>query len=176
MQLSVFIAASLDGYIARPDGGLDWLLDSRYNITGEDFGFSEFNRDVDVLVMGRATYDKVRTFDVWPYPKKRVIVVTRKTPEKPDERVEFSALAPAELAVMFRDEGCRKIYLDGGRLIQAFLREKLVTDMTITSIPILLGAGIPLFGSLSFDVHLALTKTKTWPNGFVQSRYEVVQV
>lgn len=77
MQVSVYIAVSLDGFIARLNGGLDWLLDARYEMKGEDFGYAEFHKDVDALVMGRGTYDKVLEFPEWPYPAKRVVVVTR---------------------------------------------------------------------------------------------------
>jgi dihydrofolate reductase len=174
MQISVYIAVSFDGFIARRDGGLDWLLDTRYELKGEDYGYAVFNKDVDALVMGRGSYNKALEFESWPYPAQRVVVMTRTPLPSPDDRVEVSALAPQQLVQELSAQGCRKIYLDGGQLIQSFLREKLVTDLTITRLPVLIGDGLPLFGALPGDVFLRHTETKAWPNGFVQSRYEVL--
>ncbi len=174
MQVSVFIAVSLDGFIARLGGGLDWLLDARHELKGEDYGYADFNKDVDALVMGRGSYDKALEFEKWPYPAQRVVVMTHKPLAAADDRVEVSALTPQQLVHELSAQGCRKIYLDGGRLIQAFLREKLVSDLTITRLPVLIGEGLPLFGALDRDVLLRHTETQSWPNGFVQSRYEVL--
>jgi dihydrofolate reductase len=174
MQVSVYIAASLDGFIARRDGTLDWLINPKYDIAGEDFGYANFMHDVDALVMGRGTYDKALEFNPWPYAAKRVVVVTRSPLKLADPRIEVSASAPRELAAGLKAQGLKKIYLDGGQLIQAFLREKLVSDLTITRIPVLIGEGLPLFGAMNHDIDLRHTGTQSWPNGFVQSRYEVI--
>lgn len=174
MTVSVYIAVSLDGFIARRDGALDWLIHAKYDIAGEDFGYAKFISDVDALVMGRGTYDKVLEFDPWPYKVERVVVATQRPLTVPDSRVETSALAPRELVAALKAQGVQKIYLDGGQLIQSFLREKLVSDLTITRIPVLIGEGLPLFGAMGRDIDLKHTGTQSWPNGFVQSRYEVI--
>ncbi|MBN8219445.1 MAG: dihydrofolate reductase family protein [Spirochaetes bacterium] len=124
--------------------------------------------------MERGTYDKVLEFDPWPYKVARVVVVTQRPLAVPDSRVTVSALPPRELAADLSAQGFKKIYLDGGRLIQSFLREKLVTDLTITRIPVLIGEGLPLFGALGHDIDLRHTGTQSWSNGFVQSRYEII--
>ena len=173
MQISVFIAVSLDGFIARRDGTLDWLIHPKYEIAGEDFGYAEFIKDVDVLLMGRGTYDKVLELDPWPYKVPRVVVATRRPLTSADDRVEVSPLAPRELVDRFQSQGVRKIYLDGGQLIQAFLKEKLVSNLVVTRLPVLIGEGLPLFGAAGRDIELRHLSTQSWQNGFVQSKYAV---
>jgi dihydrofolate reductase len=175
MQVSIFIAASLDGYIARPDGGLDWLEgppDSE-----EDYGYEAFYASVDALVMGRGTFEKVLTFPEWPYPGKRLVVLSRTLAQLPpgcQDRAELRRDPPAHLVEHLRREGCARLYVDGGLTIQSFLREGLITDLTLTCIPVLMGSGIPLFGSLDRDLHLQHQSTRAYPSGYVQSTYTVV--
>jgi dihydrofolate reductase len=176
MKVSVYIAASLDGFIARENGDIAWLDDPRYAAPGEDFGYAAFNADVDALVMGRATYEKVLTFGPWPFEGRRVIVLSQTLPVSPEQKCEVSRLQPDELVEKLRGEGCRKIYLDGGKTIQSFLRARLVSDLTVTRIPVLLGSGLPLFGATETDIPLKHLSTQTWPNGFVQSHYEVMRM
>jgi len=177
MKLSVFIATSLDGYIARPDGDIDWLEKAvKAHDPGEDYGYTKFMSTVDCIVMGRNTFEKVLAFPEWPYVGKRVVVLSRTLtaiPEQAAGKVELSAGPVEQLVAKLRSEGYDRIYIDGGKTVQSFLRAGLVTDMTLTRIPILIGSGLPLFGELPGDIHLDQIETKTYPSGFVQSRYEV---
>ena len=173
IQFSVFIATSLDGFIARPDGGLDWLP-----VPGpeEDFGYHAFMDSVDCLVMGRKSFETVLAFDPWPYGDKRVIVLSATLDAIPTPvggRVELFKGSQEGLVQKLAAEGVRRVYLDGGKTIQRFLRSGLVNDILITTIPILIGEGIPLFGPLNRDVPLTHLRTEAYPNGFVQSVYAV---
>jgi len=174
-QFSVFIATSLDGFIARPDGALDWLP-----VPGpddpEDYGYHTFMDSIDALVMGRKTFESVLAFDPWPYAGKRVIVLSESRttlPEGFEARAELFNGPIKDLVKKLTREGVRRVYLDGGNTIQRFLRAGRVNDMLITRIPILIGQGIPLFGSLATDIPLALEESRAYPNGFVQYRYHV---
>jgi dihydrofolate reductase len=174
-KVSVFIATSVDGFIARPDGDVSWLHDGE-QLEGEDYGYHQFMESVDTLVMGRNSFEKVLEFGDWPY-EKPVIVLSRsltKLPEQLRDRVKIDTSSPAELADKLAQEGIRHIYLDGGRVIQSFLRAGLVDDMVLTRIPVLLGQGLPLFGELSEDVNLRHVSTQSWHNGLVQSKYQVI--
>lgn len=177
LKLSVFIATSLDGYIARPDGGIDWLNQANAAVPeGEDCGFAGFMATVDVLVMGRNTFEQVLGFGEWPYGATRVVVLSRKGVEIPVEladRVSTSAEEPAQLVARLAAEGARNFYIDGGKTIQAFLVAGLINELTITTIPVLLGEGVPLFGPLESDVDLTHVATNAYPFGFVQSRYRI---
>lgn len=173
----VFIAVSLDGYIARPDGDIDWLMD--VPDAGEDHGYDAFVDTVDGHVIGRHTYQKVLTFGDWHY-KKPVIVPTRAltNADLPDHlagRVTFTAEEPEQLMRRLASEGWRHAYVDGGQLIQSFLRAGLIHEIQITHVPILLGSGIPLFGALDRDVKLRHLETKAYPSGLVDSKYEVLR-
>ncbi|HYD39238.1 MAG TPA: dihydrofolate reductase family protein [Anaeromyxobacter sp.] len=169
----VFIAASLDGFIARQDGDIAWLTEHD-DPGGEDYGFKTFMDSVDALVMGRATFDKVLSMGGdWPYGAKRVIVLsTRELGQKPPQ-VERMSGPPREIVARLADRGAKRLYVDGGKTIQTFLREGLVERITITHVPILLGRGIPLFGALPHDVRLRHESTRAFPNGLVQSTYAV---
>ena len=177
IRFSVFIAASLDGFIARKDGSLDWLPGSDGAQEGEDFGYAEFFDSVDTLVVGRNTYEHVSNFPDWPYRGKRVIVLSSRyahAPERIASNAEGSSAPPAELACMLESAGAKHVYVDGGKTIQAFLRAGLIDDMVITRVPILLGEGIPLFGILDREVRLRHEKTSTFATGLVQSCYTVI--
>lgn len=172
MRCSVFIAASLDGYIARADGGLDWLP----QVEGEDFGYERFIADVDTLVMGRTTYDVVRGFGAWPFGDRRVVVLTTRAFEPPPEAAALvSAMtgAPDEIIAALEAEGRQHAYIDGGQVVQQFLAAGCVDELTISRIPILLGGGIPLFGTLPSEVSLEHLQTRAYPAGLVQSTYRV---
>lgn len=176
---SVYIATSLDGYIAREDGDIDWLNDANKAVPeGEDCGFFAFINSIDVLVIGRNTFEKVLSFGQWPYGDKPVIVLSSNRIEIPDslpEMVTWSSESPSELSDRLANEGVKRIYVDGGATIQRFLAEGLVKDITITNIPVILGCGIPLFSNIAEDIFLRHIKTKTYDFGFVQSTYEVEQ-
>ena len=176
-RASVFVATSLDGFIARLDGSIDWLIQANAAVPrGEDCGYKAFMETVDALVMGRNTFEQVLTFGEWPYGDKKVIVLTRKgvaVPEAIRKTVSTSSEAPASLADRLSSAGLQHLYIDGGQTIQSFLRAGLISELTITVIPILLGEGKPLFGSLRPDVYLSHLSTHAYPFGFVQSKYRV---
>jgi dihydrofolate reductase len=176
-KVSVYIATSLDGFIARPDGDIDWLTRPEDRIEGEDFGYKAFMDTVDVLVMGRNTYEKVLSFGgEWPYAGKHMVVLSSGNPIVPDaltKEVEVRQMTPAEVLQYLGERGFQHIYLDGGKTIQAFLREGLVQEMTLTRIPVLIGQGIPLFGETGHDIVLKHLETIPFVNGFVQSKYAV---
>lgn len=175
VKFSVYIATSVDGFIARPDGDVAWLDETEPLGDGEDAGFGAFFGSVDVLVMGRGTFEKVLEFD-WPYGDKPVMVLSRtlqSVPEARRETVTIERSAPHELSEKLTQAGYKRAYLDGGKVIQSFLRAGLVDEMTITLIPVLLGEGIPLFGPTERDIPLQLLSSQSWPNGFVQNHYRV---
>jgi len=178
MKVSVFIATSLDGYIARKDGDIDWLMSADTSGGTEDYGYQAFADSVDCLVMGRNCLEKVMSFPDWPYDGKRVIVLSttiRDVPASLAGRIELYAGALTTLLERLQGEGCQRIYIDGGRTIQSFLQAGLVTDMTITTIPLLLGEGLPLFTESERTIALHHLSTDSYPSGFVQSRYELRQ-
>ncbi|WP_431300092.1 dihydrofolate reductase family protein [Tabrizicola sp. BL-A-41-H6] len=171
----VFIATSLDGYIARPDGTLDWLL-SR-DAAGEDHGYNAFIAGIDGLVMGRGTYEAVAGFDPWPY-EKPVLVLSKTLAGTPvpahlEGRVRFADLMPAAAMAQLHAEGMARVYVDGGQVVQSFLASGLIADMVITQVPVLIGAGRPLFGPTPADIPLTHLKTVAFPSGLVQSCYRV---
>jgi dihydrofolate reductase len=172
----VFIAASLDGFIARRDGDIDWLV-SHPGTAGEDHGYDAFIATVDGLIMGRGSYEKVLTFEVWPYDKPVVVLSRQLAGSAPPAalagRVVFRDETPAEALAHVAAEGWRRVYVDGGKVIQAFLRAGLIADLIVTHIPVLLGEGLPLFGALDHDVKLTHRGTRSFPSGLVQSRYDV---
>jgi dihydrofolate reductase len=174
----VFIAVSLDGYIARPDGAIDWLVEG-WPEAGHDYGYTEFIGGVDGLVMGRATFEKVLTFPKWLYDKP--VVVLSKTLRPSDvpaalaDRVRISDAQPAELMQELHRAGWSRAYIDGGKVIQSFLAQGLIEDLVITRLPILIGSGLPLFGDQHPDLRLKHIETTTHASGFVQSRYAIAR-
>ena len=174
-RCSVFIAASLDGYIARADGGLDWL--SMVERAGEDYGYRDFLDAVDALVMGRRTYDTVLEFEAWPYPGKRCNVMTH-APPAPRHDEEFASGAPASLLARLGEQGVGRVYVDGGALIRQFLAAGLVDDLTLSVIPVLLGSGIRLFeedarARSPIERKLQLVTARPFDSGLVQLRYQL---
>jgi dihydrofolate reductase len=173
VRATVYIATSLDGYIARPDGNLDWLLGAT-PVPGEDYGYQAFMDTVDVIVMGRATYEKVLSFGGWPYGGKQVVVLASRPVAIGPERardVEWLRGEPETVLRALADRGLQHAYVDGGVTVQRFLAAGLVQRLIVTRVPVLIGAGVPLFGSLPRDVPLRHVGTRSWPNGFVQSEY-----
>jgi dihydrofolate reductase len=173
MKVSVFVGASVDGFIARPDHGLDWLPEGG----GEPHGYEEFMAGIDTLVIGRKTFEKVLTFDAWPYGSKRVVVLSHHPVGLPADAggvVEQMAGSPAEIIAGLAASGAKSLYVDGGLTIQSFLGAGLVQRLTITRVPVLIGEGIPLFGALPQDVRLRHIATRDFPSGLVQSDYQVI--
>lgn len=171
---SVFIATSLDGFIARPDGNIDWLTKEKPSAV-EDYGYSNFIASIDALVMGRHSFEKVLSFDQWPYKNKVIVLSTQSLdiPNRLQKQVNHLSGSPEEIVDQLAEEGYEHLYIDGGKTIQQFLRAGFIQEMTITQIPVLIGEGIPLFGPVEKDIKLNHVMTKSFDNGFVQSRYAV---
>ncbi len=171
MKASVFIATSLDGFIARSDGGLDWLPED-----AEPHGYTEFIATVDAHVVGRKTFETVLSFPEWPYGAKPVIVLsshaaTLKAP--PGAMCTFMDATPAEVVDCLAARGMGHLYIDGGVTIQRFLTAGLIQRLIITRVPVVLGTGIPLFGPVVRDIRFAHVATRAYPSGLVQSEYVV---
>lgn len=172
MQASVFVGTSLDGFIARTNGELDFLPPGG----GEPHGYDEFMATVDALVIGRKTFETVLGFGAWPYGTKPVFVLSTRalSPAPADAVVEHLSGAPAEIVAQLDARGIRHIYVDGGITIQRFLQAGLIQRLVVTRVPVLIGAGIPLFGQLSRDIILRHVGTRQYASGLVQSEYAVV--
>jgi dihydrofolate reductase len=173
IKLAVFIATSLDGYIARANGDIDWLPQGD---STQDSGYQTFSDSIDTIIMGRVTYETCLTFGAWPYVGKRTVVWSRGAPKISNQlrsQVEVSGLPPRQLVEQLAASGARSIYVDGGQTIQAFLAAGLIDEMTITVIPVLIGGGLPLFGALPNDIHCELVAVRSFANGLVQSKYHV---
>lgn len=168
----VYIAASIDGYIATADGGVDWL-DQYPNPEKSDYGYSDFIRSIDAVVMGRHTFEKVMTFGDWPYDKK-VFVLSRVLTTVPDAlkgRVELMSGSPEAVVDSISRTGFKDLYIDGGIVIQDFLKHDLIDELTVTRIPVLLGNGIPLFGTLDAPLRFKHKETTVYNSAFVTSRF-----
>jgi dihydrofolate reductase len=172
MSVSVFVGTSVDGFIARANGDLDFLPAGG----GEPHGYNDFMASVDALVIGRKTFETVRPFPVWPYGTKRVVVLSNRPVDLSSVRgamVEQMAGTPAEIVGKLAATGAHHIYVDGGITIQGFLRAGLVQRLIITRVPVLIGSGIPLFGVLPRDVRLLHVATEHYPSGLVKSEYRI---
>lgn len=168
LKASIFIGTSLDGFIARPDGALDFLPEGG----GEEHGYQAFMASVDALVIGRKTYETVLGFDAWPFGEKPVFVLsTHPLAPAPVGRMEQMAGEPAEIVAKLEARGFGHLYIDGGDTIQRFLRAGLIDRIIITRVPVLIGEGIPLFGALPRDVPLHHVATRQYQSGLVQSEY-----
>ena len=170
LTASAFLAMSLDGFIARSDGGLDWLLGPGESLG--DTGYDDFFASVDAMVLGRGTYDIVKDFDEYPYAGKRILLLstTLDSTDWPDATVHSSIDDALETLAR---ENRRHVYVDGGTVVQQFVRAGLLDDLTVSVAPVLIGSGIPLFGTLDRDVPLTLTSTRDLGSGFTQSTYRL---
>lgn len=177
MKCSVYIASSVDGFIAKKDGNIGWLQNPEYakaKLNGLDY--EEFISSVDAVVMGRNSYEKVRTFGFWPYENIPVIILTNRPIDVPKElhgKIRVESMAPVLLVSLLENEGYKHLYIDGGKTIQGFLKAGLIDEITITRIPVLLGSGISLFGELNRTLPVRLIAVSGSDNGFVQVRYHV---
>lgn len=169
----VFIATSLDGYIADKDGGVDWLH-SIPNPENLDMGYADLIDRIDALVMGRKTFEKVCSLDCdWPYSKP-VFVLSNSMQSIPagyEGKAEPIKGSLSEVIEAIHQKGCNHLYTDGGVTVQNFLKENLIDEMIITVIPILLGGGIPLFGELPKPIAFEHVKTEVYLNALVQNHY-----
>ncbi|MGY6649729.1 dihydrofolate reductase family protein [Wenyingzhuangia sp. IMCC45574] len=173
MKNSVFIATSIDGYIADSDGGLDWLQ-MVPNPEHNDAGYSAFMETVDALVMGRNTYETVLGFGIdWPY-NKPVFVLSSTLKEVTSELKEKVFIVNGELQEVLQTihkQGFENLYIDGGKTIQSFLQEDLIDELILTTIPVLLGGGTNLFGALQKPLAFTLAKTEVYIEEMVQRHY-----
>lgn len=172
VKVSVFVGTSVDGFIARLNGDLDFLPEGG----GEPHGYTEFIATVDAIVIGRNTFEKVLSFGGWFYGKKRVVVLSSRP-------VDLSAAAggvveqmggePAEIVLRLAASGAQHLYVDGGITVQRFLAAGLVDRLVVTRVPVLIGGGIPLFGKLPADVRLDHVATQAYGSGLVKTEYRV---
>lgn len=172
MRVSVFVGTSVDGFIARRDGALDFLPEGG----GEPHGYEEFMASVDALVIGRNTFETVLGFGEWPYGKKRVVVLSSKPLDLSVVQggvLEQMTGEPAEIVAKLAATGAQHLYIDGGNTIQRFLRAGLIKRLIITRVPVLIGDGIPLFGTVPNDIRLDHVATRHYPSGLVQSEYRI---
>jgi len=172
----VMMAMTLDGYVARKDHTLDWL--TKQGVPGEDYGFEEFQESVDVIVMGSGSFRTVLGFGEWHYKKPTVILSRSMSsdniPVELRDKVQLSGLRPNELMEELRQQGYNRAYIDGGAVVQSFMREGLIQDMRITLVPILIGEGIRIFGELNADVDLELQNVETFKSGLVTTHYKTL--
>ena len=174
MKTSVFVGVSVDGYLARPNGELDFL-----DAGGDEpHGYEEFIATVDTIVMGRKTFEIVLGFGTWPFGEKPVVVLSTRPVELSTAaarggRVEHMSGSPADIVARLSGRGIQHVYVDGGITIQGFLRAGLVNRLVITRVPVLIGSGVPLFGAVLKDVPLRHVATKTFRGGLVQTEYEI---
>ena len=162
MEIVYYVAASLDGLIATPDGGIDWL--KPFEGGAEDYGYCEFYASIEAVLLGRATYETALRFPEWPYPGKPYWVFSRS-----------NGKTPRSVVAEMKTRGLRRAWLvGGGKLAAAFRAEGLITQHIVSIIPLVLGAGIPLFDGPGPAQPLRLVHSRAYPSGIVQSRYETI--
>jgi len=184
MKCSVFIATSVDGFIAKNDGSVDWLHTAGKHEVDmgkqADMGMSEYMSSVDCMIMGRKCMDMISSMNLtpeqWPYGNTKIIVLSNSIKEAPDnlkDKVEMYSGDLLALIAGLESKGFKHAYIDGGTTIQAFINLKLINELTITKAPILLGEGKPLFGKTLKDIKLEQTSAIVFPNDFIQVQYKV---
>jgi dihydrofolate reductase len=177
MKTSVYVGTSLDGFIARRDGSIDWLNEAQSLVPeGEDCGYKAFMDSVDAMIMGRKTFEQVLTFGPWHYGDTPVIVLSHNPvtiPSHLPDTVSHSSESPRMLLERLSDQDVKHVYVDGGSTIQGFFAESLIDEITITRIPIVIGEGISFFASMDKDIKLIHLGTTVYEFGFVQSTYSV---
>jgi dihydrofolate reductase len=169
-KISVYIAASIDGYIARTDGSLDWL--DRVGGFDDDYGFQDLLKSIDAVILGRHTYEIAASVVDWPYTGKRIIVLSNSLQTVRQEAELFRGDV-SKLILELHKDGIQHIWIDGGKTIAQFLQLHMVDAMTISFIPILLGAGIPLCNPMEKELSCRLISSQSYPSGLVQLRYDL---
>lgn len=172
LTCAAFLGMSIDGFIAGPDGDLSWL-DATPNPSELDFGFGAFIDSIDAIVMGRRTFETVLSFDGdWPYTKPLIVMSSSIDVVPPAAlHTEISSLSPAELVADLKARGMSKVYVDGGSVVTSFLEAGLLDEITISTIPVALGGGTPLFGALSTAQWFNHVSCEVYDNGLTQSVY-----
>lgn len=174
MTNRVFIATSLDGFIATPEHGLGWL-DQLPNPDDDDYGFDEFMEATDALLMGRRTFEVIKGFRPWPYDRPVFVASSALTlADLPDDlagSVHVVTGSPAEMVTELHRMGHQTLYIDGGSLITSFVAAGLIDEMTISRLPVVLGGGIPLFGPIVATSWWDHTETTAFASGIVASTY-----
>ena len=169
-KISIYIATSVDSYIARKDGSLDWL--DQVGGFDEDYGFQKLLDSIDAVILGRKTYEVAASVSDWPYKGKRIIVLSNSLQTVREEAEIFQGDL-SQLASQLHSEGIRHIWIDGGITISQFLDLQMVDSMTLSVIPVILGSGIPLFNPLSKEQACCLASSQSYPSGLVQLNYEM---
>jgi dihydrofolate reductase len=172
MRTIVYIGTSLDGFIARTDGDFDWL--SQFANDDAIRAYEELMNSIDAIVIGRGTFEKILTFPSWPYEKKAFVLSTslKQLPDTLRDKATLLSMKPKELLSYLSGMGFSSIYVDGGKVIQGFLKEDLIDDLIISKVPVLIGNGIPLFGFLGADLQFKHIRTEVQSNGLVRSYYK----
>jgi dihydrofolate reductase len=172
MKTSVYIGTSLDGFIARKDGDIEWL--TRFGDDKAIKAYEEFIRRIDAIVIGRGTFEKILTFASWPYETKAFVLSNsiKELPAMAKQKAALISMKPKKVLEHLFTEGFSNIYIDGGKVIQSFLKEDLIDELIISKVPVLIGDGIPLFGHLNTDLQFDHIKTEVQLNGLVRSYYE----
>lgn len=169
----VYIACSLDGFIARKDGSIDWLMETP-NPENSDYGFSDFMERIDGLIMGRKTFEMVLSFGQWPYTKP-VFVLSSTLKEVPPDlqgKAEVTGGPIKDIVASLNSRGFVNLYIDGGKTIQSFLKQDLIDQMIITRIPIVLGSGLPLFDEMDREIKFEHSRTEVLNKELVKSTYK----
>ncbi len=172
MRTKVFIGTSLDGFIARENGDIDWLV--KFAVPEVNAGYEEFMKSIDAIVIGRGTFETVLTFPSWPYEQKVFVLSTtiKQLQDGVRDKATVLSMKPRELLTYLSAQGFSNVYVDGGKVIQDFLREDCIDELIITRTPTLIGSGIPLFGYLGSDLKLKHRGTHVYSNGLIRSHYE----
>jgi dihydrofolate reductase len=172
MKTLVYIGTSLDGFIARKDGDIDWLVQFANDEAIQ--AYKEFINKIDAIIIGRGTFEKVLSFPNWPYEKEVFVLSTsiKQGPDIKEENVTVLSMKPRELLRYLSDKGFSSIYVDGGKVIQEYLKEDLIDELIISKVPIILGSGIPLFNYLDNELQFEHIRTKIQSNGLVRSYYQ----
>jgi dihydrofolate reductase len=172
MKTIVYIGTSLDGFIAREDGDIDWLV--QFANDEAIHAYEELISRIDAIVIGRGSFEKVLSFPAWPYEKKVFVLSTsiKQAPDIVKEKVTVLSMSPGDLLSYLSNKGFSNIYVDGGKVIQDFLKADLIDELIISKAPMLIGSGIPLFGYLNTDLQFNHIRTEVHSNGLVRSYYE----
>jgi dihydrofolate reductase len=172
MKSIVYVGTSLDGFIARTDGDFGWL--SRFANEDAIHSYEKFMNRIDAIVIGRGTFEKVLTFPSWPYEKKAFVLSAsiKQLPDTLKDKAILLSMKPKDLINYLSGKGFSNIYIDGGKVIQDFLKEDLIDELIISKVPVLIGSGIPLFGFLDGELLFKHIRTEVQSNGLVRSYYE----